>query len=58
MVSEKSYDSASESTSIVVWAEEDKILLAFSAWVLSRRIALGLLRMSTPFRFKKSAAQY
>ena len=58
MVREKSSDSASESTSMVVWAEEDKILLAFSAWVLRRLMALGLLLISTPFLFKKSAAQY
>jgi len=31
MVIEKSYDSARESTSIVVCAEEERILFAFSA---------------------------
>lgn len=30
MVIEKSYDSANESTSMVVWADEERILLAFS----------------------------
>ena len=57
-VREKSSDSASESTSIVVWADDDKILLAFSHWVLSLLIALGLLLISIPFFFKKSAQQY
>ena len=43
---------------MVVWADEDKILLAFSAWVLSLLIDLGLFLISIPFFFKKSAAQY
>ena len=58
IVREKSSESARESTSIVVWAEEDKILFAFSAWVLRRLIALGLLLISIPFFLKNSAAQY
>jgi hypothetical protein len=57
-VREKSYDSANESTSIVVWAVDDKILFAFSHWVLSLLIALGLLLISTPFFLRKSAQQY
>lgn len=58
IVKEKSSDSARESTSIVVWAEEERILFAFSACVLSLLIALGLFLISTDFFFKKSAAQY
>ena len=58
IVIEKSYDSASESTYIEVWADDDKILFAFSAWVLRRLIALGLCLISIPFFFKNSAAQY
>ncbi len=57
-VREKSSDSASESTSMVVWADDDKILLAFSHWVLSLLMALGLFLISIPFFFKKSAQQY
>ena len=58
IVNEKSYDSASESTSIAVWADDDKILFAFSHCVLNLLIALGLVLISILFLFKKSEAQY
>lgn len=54
----KSIDSANESTSIFVYVDELKILLALSAYVLSLLIALGFPLISIPFFFKNSDAQY
>ena len=45
----KSMDSAKESTSIIVYVEEDKILLAFSHWFLNRLKALLFLEISIPY---------
>jgi len=50
-------DSANESTSIVVYVDEDKILLALSHYVLSLLKALLLFLISIPYFFKKSALQ-
>ena len=57
MVRLKSIDSAKESTSMVVYVEDDKILLALSHYVLSLLMALLLFLISTPFFLKKSAEQ-
>ena len=57
MVRLKSIDSAKESTSMVVYVEDDKILLALSHYVLSLLMALLLFLISTPFFLKKSADQ-
>jgi len=54
----KSSDSANESTSIVVYVDADKILLALSHYVLNLLNALGFDLISTDFFLRKSAAQY
>jgi len=54
----KSSFSPRASTSIVVYVADERILLALSHWVRSRRILLGLLLISTPFFFTNSAQQY
>ena len=54
----KSSFSPRASTSIVVYVADERILLALSHWVRSRRIPRAFPRISIPFFFKKSAQQY